>query len=151
MGMDILQTNCPSRQKGHLGVRGSTIKTFVEAVRLAPTLVHVCGFIWEWTYAKYKSPLNSPGGISGGGLGCHKFKSLLNVSNDWTDWHQIWHISGNGYTPNKLPLETQGGTWGFSWTDLHQLWFTSADSSGNGNRLNPRRPSIHQGELGGGG
>ena len=30
------------------------------------------------------------------------------------------------------------------WTDWHQLWFTSADSSGNGHRLNPRRPSIPQ-------
>ena len=38
--------------------------------RLAPTLVHVCGFIWEWTQAKSKSPLNIPGGTSGGG-GCN--------------------------------------------------------------------------------
>ena len=36
------------------------------------------------------------------------------------------------------------------WTDWHQLWFTSADSSGNGHRLNPSRSSISQGELGGG-
>ena len=54
-----------------------------------------------------------PQGALGGGLGCHKFKSLGKLSNGWTDWHQIWHISadpsGNGYTPNKLPLETQGG------------------------------------------
>ncbi len=28
------------------------------------------------------------------------------------------------------------------YTDWHQLWFTSADSSGNGHRLNPSRPSI---------
>ena len=34
---------------GHLrGFRGSTIQQSGEAVRLAPTLVHVCGFIWEW-------------------------------------------------------------------------------------------------------
>ena len=38
--------------------------------RLAPNLVHFCGFVWEWT------PLNTTGGISGGGvLGGHKFKS----------------------------------------------------------------------------
>ena len=37
------------------------------------------------------------------------------------------------------------------WTDWHQLWFTSADSSGNGHRLNTIRPSISQGSLGGGG
>ena len=117
MGMDIRQ-HCPSRHKGALGgFRGSTIQKYGEVVRLAPTLVHVCGFIWKWTYAKYKSPLNTPGGISGGGgLGCRKFKSLGKLSNGWTDWPQIWDTSadpsGNGYTPNKLPLETQGGTWG---------------------------------------
>ena len=48
MGMDIrlpLET-----QRGALGAfRGSTIQKSGE-VRLAPTLVHVCGFIWEWTY-----------------------------------------------------------------------------------------------------
>ena len=37
------------------------------------------------------------------------------------------------------------------WTDWLQLWFTSADSSGNGHRLNPSRPSIPQGAFGGGG
>ena len=31
------------------GFRGSTIQKYREAVRLAPTWVHVCGFIWEWT------------------------------------------------------------------------------------------------------
>ena len=51
MGMAIRQTNCPSRHKGALGggVSGSTIQKSWEAVRLAPTLVHVCGFIWEFT------------------------------------------------------------------------------------------------------
>ncbi len=46
-------------------------------------------------------------------LGGHKFKSMLKLSNGGTDWHQFWHTcadsSGNGYTPNKLPFETQGG------------------------------------------
>ena len=65
MGMDIRQTNCPSRHKWSLGgIRGSTIHKSGEAVRLAPTCVHVCGFIWEWTEAKYKSPLNTPGGFT---------------------------------------------------------------------------------------
>ena len=72
---------------------------------------------------------------------------------------------GNGYPPNKLPLERQGGHLvGFrgqtfkslgklsnGWTDWHQLLFTSAESSGNGHRLNPSRPSIHQGAFRGGG
>ena len=104
----------PRDTRGHLGgFRGSTIQKSGKAVRLAPTLVHVCGFIWEWTWAKYKSPFNSPGAFGGRGLWCHKFNSPGKLSNGWTDWHQIWHTSadpsGNGYTPNKLPLETQGG------------------------------------------
>ena len=36
-------------------------------------------------------------------------------------------------------------------SDWHQLWLTSADSSGNGHRLNTSRPSIPQGAFGGGG
>ena len=94
---------------------------------------------------------------------------MLKLSNGWTDWHKIWHTcadsSGNGYTPNKLPFETRGGHLGVlggqtfktleklsnGWTDWHQLWFTSADSSGNGHRLNTSRPTIPQGNLGGGG
>ena len=52
LGIDIRQTNCPETHKGHLGFRGSNIQKSGEAVkrldRLAPTLVHVCGFIWEW-------------------------------------------------------------------------------------------------------
>ena len=62
MGMDIRQTNCPSRHKGD-----------------------TLGF-----------------------LGGQQFKSIGKLS----DWHQ--------------------------------LWFTSADSSGNGHRLNTSRPSIPQ-------
>ena len=33
------------------------------------------------------------------------------------------------------------------WTDWHQHWFTSADSSGNGHRLNTSRPTIPQGAF----
>ena len=55
------------------GVLGVNIQKSGEAVkgldRLAPTLVHVCRFIWEWTYAKSKSHINTPGGIGGGGRG----------------------------------------------------------------------------------
>ena len=87
------------------------------------------------------------------------------LPNGWADWHKIWHTCansyGNGYTPNKLPLDSQGGTWQVlggqqfkslgKLSDCPQLWFTSADSSGNGHRLNTSRPSIPQGALGGGG
>ena len=52
------------------GFRGSQIQKYVEAVkrldRLTPNLAHMCRFIWEWTYAKYKSPHNTPGDILGG-------------------------------------------------------------------------------------
>ena len=99
----------------------------------------------------------------------HKFKSLGKLSNGWTDLHQTWHTctdsSENGYTPNKLPLETQGwylgvlggqtfkslGKLSNGWTDWHQLWYTSADSSGNGHRLITSCPSISQGAFRGGG
>ena len=51
-GNGYTPTNCPSRHKGALGgFRGSNIQKHWEAVkrldRLAPTLVHVCGFVWE--------------------------------------------------------------------------------------------------------
>ena len=32
-------------------------------------------------------------------------------------------------------------------SDWHHLWFMSADSSGNGHRLNAHRPSISQGHF----
>ena len=53
----------------------------------------------------------------------------------------------------------KGDTWGVlggqqfkhmvKLSDWHQLWFTSADSSGNGHRLNTSHPSIPQGTFGG--
>ena len=44
----------PTIPQGYFGVFwGSQIQMFGEAVklldRLAPHLVHVCGFVWEWT------------------------------------------------------------------------------------------------------
>ena len=64
--------------------------------------------------------------------------------------------------PNKLPLETQGGTGGGGLggqqfkslgklSDWHQLWFTSADSYGSGHGLNTSRVSIPHVAFGGGG
>ena len=63
------------------------------------------------------------------------------------------------YAKQIAPRDS-GGTWGGGgvrgstiqnlgklsncWTDWHQLWFTSADSSGNGHRLNTSRPSLPQ-------
>ena len=59
LGMDIRQTNCPSRQKGHMaGFRGS------------------------------------------------KIQNLGKLSNDWTDWNQMWYTpadsSGNGHRLNTI-------------------------------------------------
>ena len=57
----------------------------------------------------------------------------------------------------NCPSRHKGGTWGVlggqqfesigRLSDWHQLWFTSADSSGNGHRLNTSRPSIPQGAF----
>ena len=108
-----------------------------------------------------------PQGALGGGLGCHKLKSLGNLSNGCTDWHQIWYMSadssGNGHRLNTIPptmpwLHFGGGRGGHkfksllklsnSWTDWHHVWYTSADSSWNGHRLNVICPSTF-GEGGG--
>ena len=49
------------------------------------------------------------------------------------------HLGGfRGQTFKSLGKLSNGST------DWHQLWFTSADSSGNGHRLNPSRLSIPQ-------
>ena len=59
-----------------------------------------------------------------GALGGQKFKRLLKLSNGWTFWHQVWHTCadsyGNGYTPNKLPFETQGALGGFRGSNIHK-------------------------------
>ena len=123
-------------------------------------MVHVCGFIWEWTQAKSKSPLNNPGSILG--EGGHTFKSLWKLLNGCTDWHHIWYTSadssGNRHRLNTIrPSISQGVLGGHkfkslgnmlnSWTDWHPIWYTSADSSGNGHRLNTIHPSISQGAF----
>ena len=99
------------------------------------------------------------------GLGGKKCKSLENLPNGWTDWHQIWYTSadssGNGHRLKQLALRYTRGHWGGGrvrgqklkspenlpngWTDWHQIWYTSADSHGNGQTV-PRDP----GEGGGG-
>ena len=166
--MDIRQTNCPSRHKGatwgFLGVKHSKVWEAVKRLdRLAPTLVHVCGFIWEWAQAKSKSPLNTPVSFGGGAVGGHKFKSLGKLSNGCTDWHRTWYTSadssGNGHTLNTIRHSiSQGGLGGHkfkslgklsnSWTDWHHIRYTSADSSRNGHMLNTIAPQYPRGILG---
>ena len=128
MGMDIRQTNCPSRHKGALGgvLGGQQFQSL--------------GKLSDWHQVWFTSADSSgnghrlntshrsipQGALGGGGLGCHKFKSLAKLSNGWTDWHHIWHTSadpsGNGYTPNKLPLETQGGHLGVLGVKHSKVW-----------------------------
>ena len=54
------------------------------------------------------------------------------------------HLGGGGFRGSTI--QNMGML-----SDWHQLCFTSADSSGNGHRLNTSRPSIPQGAFGGGG
>ena len=75
--------------------------------------------------------------------------------------HMCKFIHGNRYTTKKCPSRHKGGTWGVlrsqqfkslgKLSDWHQFWFTSADSSGNGHRLNTSRLSIPQWAFRGGG
>ena len=119
--------------------------------RLAPNVVTICRFIWEWTYAKTISPSIPQGEFCG--FRGSKCKSLENLPNGWTDWHQIWYMSadssGNGHRLKQLAPRYTRGHWGGvrgqkkkslenlpnGWTDWHQIWYTSADSHGNGHRL----------------
>ena len=132
-------------------------------------MVHVCGFIWERTQAKSKSPSIPPGGISGRG-------QRVTHSKVWGSCQTAAPIGTKCCTHVQIHLgmdirqincpSRHQGHWGGGlgaqtfksveklsngWTDWHQLWFTSADSSGNGHRLNPSRPSIPQGAFRGGG
>ena len=166
--MDICQTNCLSRHKGATwGVLGG--QPFKSLGKLS-----------DWHHLWFTSADSSGNGhrlntsrpsipqghLWGGGVRVSHIQKLGNLSKGCTDWHQMLHSyadpSGNVYTPNKLPHETQWGHLGVlgvkhsslgklsnGWTDWHQLWFTSADSSGNGHRLSQSRPSIPQGAFGG--
>ena len=68
---NYLNTIRPSIPQGPFrGVLGGQQIKYGKATkrmdRLAPNSVNVCVFIWEWTYAKNKSPHNNLGGILGG-------------------------------------------------------------------------------------
>ena len=103
-----------------------------------------------------------------GGLGGQKCKSLENLPNGWTDWHQMWYTfadsSRNGHRLKQFaPRYTRGHLGGGGglgvknsslenlpngWTDWHQIWYTSADSYGNGHRLKTNSPSRPGGHFG---
>ena len=131
--------------------------------RLAPNLVHVCGFVWDWTSAKYNSPLNTPGAFGGGVMESkiQKYWEVVTAGPIGTKFgtHVQIHL-GIDIRQTNCPSRHKGRLGGFrvsniqrlgklsnGWTNWHQLWFTSADSSGNGHRLNTSRPSLPQGAF----
>ena len=130
--------------------------------RLAPNVAHMCKFIWEWINAKQIASRYTRGAL--GVLGGQQFKRMGKLS----DWHQLWFTSadssGNGHRLNtSRPSIPQGafrgeGVGGHNFkslgklsngcTDWHRIWYPSADSSGNGHRLNTIHPTIPQGNFG---
>ena len=157
-------------QWGHLGGGGFRGSQIQKSGRLSKSWTD-----WHqiWYTSAYSSGnghrLNTirPSKLGGGGLGGHTFKNQENIQTAGPIGTKFVDLCGNGYAPNKLSRETQGGHLGEGglggqtikgqrklsngWTDWHQFWFTSTDSSGNEYRLNKSRPSIPQGHVGGGG
>ena len=96
----------PTKTQGHFGFfRGSQFQMFGEAVkwldRLAPNLVQICGFVWNGHGLNTNRP-SIPQAVLGG----HKFNNLGTLSNNSTDWHQIWFTSadspGSGHRLNTI-------------------------------------------------
>ena len=134
--------------------------------RLAPNLAHICRSIWELIYAKQIAPRDTRGAL--GGFRGQTFKSLGKLSNGWTIGTNVGyrlriHLGmDTGYIQVAINTtgDMGGGVGGHKFksigklsngcTDWHHIWYTSADSSGNGHRLNTSRPTISQGHLGGG-
>ena len=114
-----LHTICPSTfgEGGGLGVTNPKVRGRCETAGPTGTTfgTHVHIYL-RIDIRQTNCPKRHKGVFGGGGFGGQTFKSQGQLSNGWTDWHQ--------------------------------LWFTSADSSGNGHRLNTSRPSITQGHVG---
>ena len=134
--------------------------------RLAHNLAHMCRLIWKWIYAKQIAPRDTNAHMRG--IRGSKIQKSWKLSKGLTDWHQLWFTSadssGNGHRLNTCcPSIPQGhlrfflgghkfkslGKLSNGWTDWHHIWYTSADSFGNGQRLNTIRASIPQGRFGG--
>ena len=74
LGMDIAKYNSPLNSTGGIsgggGLGGNKLKSGKapkRTDRLTPTSEHVCGFIWEWTWAKNNSPHDTARLHFGGG------------------------------------------------------------------------------------
>ena len=148
MGMDIYAKQiAPRDTRGHLGgFRESTIQKSGEAVRLARTLVHVCGFIWENSGNGHRLNTSHPSTrqvafLEGGGVRVSQIKksgegvkrldrlapNLAHICRSIWEWI---------YAKQIAPRDTRGGghLGGFrgqtfksirklsnGWTDWHQL------------------------------
>ena len=70
------------------------------------------------------SPSIHQGALGGGGLGAKIQKSLENLPNGWTDWHQIWYTSadsyGNGHRLETNSPSSPGVIFGFRWSKCNQ-------------------------------
>ena len=110
-------------------------------------------------------PLEIPGGHLGC-LGCQKYKSLGNLPNGLTNWHQIWYMSanssGNGHRLKQLaPRDPMRAFLGFKGVKYQKagkdgqtagpigtkLWAIYSDGSVNGHRLKNIDPVRHQGSI----
>ena len=129
---------------------------------MAPNLVQISRFVWEWAWAKYNSPLNTPGGFRGSQI--QKFREAVKQLIDTRFGTRLQIYFGSGHRLNTIrPTIPQRhfrvflgghkfkcfGKLSNGWTDWHQIWYKSADSSGNGHGLNTIHPSIPQEVLGG--
>ena len=104
--------------------------------------------------AKYKSPLNTTGGISG-----VTNLSLGKLPSGWTDWHQMRYTSvdssGNGHRLKTIcPTIPHGSIWGFRRSTIqkpgkcgqtagpigNKFCTYNVGESGNGHRLNKFAP-----------
>ena len=91
--------------------------------RLAPDFADMCKFIWEWIYAKQIAPRDTRGTFF---LKGQQFKSMLKLSNGWTDWHTIWYksadSSGNRHRLNTIRYSIpQGVSGGHKFKNVRKL------------------------------
>ena len=49
-----------------------------------------------------------------------KFKSLENLPNGWTDWHQMWYTSADSYGNGQTVPRDPGVIFGFRWSKCNQ-------------------------------
>ena len=165
LGMDINQAHRPERHKGALGVLGGkTFKSQGSCQTAGPIgtnfgsrlRIHLAMGIGSIQV----TPQYPKGMSGGGGVGGHTFKSLGKLSNDWTDWHQIWYTSvdssENGHRLKQLaPRYHRAALWVVLWDQPFKRLFIcgqttgrignqfctyNADESGNGQRLNKLVP-----------